>query len=104
MQLTVELDYAGDGWYQEVDAPAFNEVSSILEHVYGREVQFINSGGGLPLVSLLASVNKPKTPVVLYGAYDPESHIHGHNESVSIETLRQNVKATIYFLSAMGNH
>ena len=103
MRLTVESTYQGDGWMQNTESAPFQDASAILQHVYGSPgVQIVNSGGGMPLITQLTRINGAQTPVIFYGADEPGNNIHGHNESVSLKILRDNVKATIYFLNSFG--
>ena len=103
LRLTVEKKGVIEGWQANTEVPAFQNALAIYQRVNGgRPVQLYEEGGSIPLLNILAGRNGDQFPIILYGSDEPGNNMHGNDENVSLKRLRQNIKATIYFLSAFG--
>lgn len=103
LKLTVEKKGVIEGWQANTELPFFQSAVDIYRHVNGgRAIHLFEDGGSLPLLNILARENGDKFPIILYGSDEPGNNMHGNDENVSLRLLRQNIKATIYFLSAFA--
>jgi acetylornithine deacetylase/succinyl-diaminopimelate desuccinylase-like protein len=68
----------------------FSAMQNAYQKVFGKEAEFIRSGGGLPV----AAIFKKELHIdsILTGFSLPEDRIHGPGESVSISILRKSIE------------
>jgi cysteinylglycine-S-conjugate dipeptidase len=73
-----------------------------LADAWGRDAVEIGVGGSIALLATLAAA-AGEAEFVLTGVGDPESNIHGPNESVHLGELRRAIEAEIRLLSYLGD-
>lgn len=106
--LTVTRGDVGDGFAPRTEGPAYTAARSALHTAWGKEAEFMATGGSIPLVHSLAMA-VPEAELLLFGATDSYSNIHGPNERVLDEEFERSVlvKAEFlreYSLAFGGNH
>jgi len=87
------------GWYVErLPDWLHNSWSYMSQTLFGRDFVYIGAGGTVPFVGIL---NKefPSVPIMCSGVSQPDSNIHGPNESVNVEYLKKFVVALIYVIA-----
>lgn len=83
------------GLYAEAARAAFAEA-------WGREPVFIGQGGSIPLVAEFATAF-PEATVLVTAVSDPDSRMHGANESVHLGDLRAACLAETLFLQSLAS-
>ena len=83
-----------EGRYAEAARLAYAEA-------WGRDPVFIGQGGSIPMVAEFASAF-PGATVLVTAVSDPDSRMHGANESVDLGDLRAACLAETLFLEALG--
>jgi acetylornithine deacetylase/succinyl-diaminopimelate desuccinylase-like protein len=91
VQLDVSAGATGNGFWARTDSPAYEAARGAWSQAWGAEVMTIGSGGSIPLVSSLAGA-APQADILLVGATDGYSNIHGPNERVLLDEFE---KATL---------
>lgn len=91
-ELTVTGDGYGDAFALTTEGPAFEAFASAMNEAWGRLPVEMGSGGSIPFVAAF-SEQMPGAPVLLTGAGDPTSSIHGPNESQDLADLEKSVLA-----------
>jgi acetylornithine deacetylase/succinyl-diaminopimelate desuccinylase-like protein len=87
VEMTVSPAGSGEGYEADPTRPAYALAREALEAAYpGKEVQLKGEGGSIPLVTRLAEVN-PSASILLWGCEEPQSSIHGPDESVDLGEL-----------------
>lgn len=95
--LTVTPGDAGPGFEAVTDGPAYRAAAGALRTAWGAEPVHAATGGSIPLVNGLARA-VPGAEVLLFGAEDAMSGLHGPNERVLYSELRAAVLAEAVFL------
>ena len=62
----------------------------------------IGIGGSIPFVALFGR-RYSHLPLILNGVLDPESSIHGPNESMHIGVFEKAIAANVYLLDELGD-
>lgn len=99
--VTVVEGRPAEGTGLAVDGPAYAAAIRAMRAAYGREAQYIGSGGSIPFVANLVEAF-PGVEVLLFGAQDPAARIHAPNESVDLTELRDATLAQVLFLAEYG--
>ena len=90
----------GEGFAARTDGPAYAAAAKALEAAYGSPVSHYGMGGSIPLVAALHAA-APDAEMILWGAEEPLSHIHGANESVDLAELERAIVAETLFLATL---
>lgn len=96
-QVEVRPVSLGQGFRPRTDGPAYAAMGRSLRAAFGREVVTTGQGGSIPLATVLAEV-VPGAEILLLGVEEPQSRIHGPNESVDPQELRRTALALALFL------
>ena len=96
--LTVTPGDAGPGFEARTGGPAYRAAATALRRAWGAEPVHAATGGSIPLVNGLARA-VPDAEILLFGAEDNMSGLHGPNERVLYSELRAAVLAEAVFLS-----
>ena len=72
-----------------------------IQFAWGNPPRKIGLGGSIPLVAEIAKLF-PEMDIVITGVGDPESRIHGPNESQDLLELRRNIIAEAQALKVFG--
>ncbi len=91
----------GQGFRAPTDGPAHAAMRRAMGAAFSSEVVTTGQGGSIPLATTLAHL-QPAAEVLLMGVEEPESRIHGPNESVHPEELRRTALALALFLADLG--
>ena len=91
-QLTIENEGYGDAFSLVSEGPAFEAFKKALGEAFGVEPVEIGAGGSIPFVAAF-SQQMAGAPVILTGAGDPTSAVHGPNESQDLNDLEKSVLA-----------
>jgi acetylornithine deacetylase/succinyl-diaminopimelate desuccinylase-like protein len=84
--VSVKLATAGEPHRIETSGRIFDAYRRACTETWGREPVEPGTGGSLPLVAALADAY-PDTALLLTGVEDPDSKVHGENESVHLGDL-----------------
>jgi acetylornithine deacetylase/succinyl-diaminopimelate desuccinylase-like protein len=96
-QVEIRPVSLGQGFRPRTDGPAYAAMGRSLRTAFGREVVTTGQGGSIPLATVLAEL-VPGAEILLLGVEEPESRIHGPNESVDPQELRRTALALALFL------
>ena len=72
-----------------------------LSEGFGTRAGIQEDGGAIPIVNGLVSY-VGNDGLILYGLQDPDSAMHGANESLSIKTFHATIRSTIWMLESFG--
>lgn len=100
--LTIERGDVGDGYAPKDDGPAYDAARAALESVWGVEATYMANGGSIPLVRALADA-VPEAELLLFGATDGYSNIHGPNERVLLDEFERSVLVKAEFFREFAN-
>ncbi|MDJ1132854.1 M20/M25/M40 family metallo-hydrolase [Streptomyces iconiensis] len=95
--LTVTPGQTGPGFEAATGGPAYRAAAGALRTAWGSEPVHAATGGSIPLVNGLAQA-VPGAEILLFGAEDNMSGLHGPNERVLYSELRAAVLAEAVFL------
>jgi acetylornithine deacetylase/succinyl-diaminopimelate desuccinylase-like protein len=100
--VTVERLDVGQPFRARTDGPAIAAARRAQAEAFGRESQFIGSGGSIPLLNTLQRI-VPDAEFILWGAQDVErARIHGADESVAQAELARCIVAQARFFDLYG--
>lgn len=99
--LTVTAGETGNGYSAVAGGRAYEAAREALSETWGRSATTAAIGGSIPLVSSLAKA-VPEAEILLFGAADGLSGIHGPNERVLLEEFENAILAEALFLSKLG--
>ena len=91
-QVTIENEGYGDAFSLTSEGPAYQAFATAMEEAWGVGPVEIGAGGSIPFVAAF-SEQMPGAPVILTGAGDPTSAVHGPNESQDLDDLEKSVLA-----------
>ncbi|MDP3985090.1 MAG: dipeptidase [Acidimicrobiia bacterium] len=91
-QVTVESEGYGDAFSLDAQGPAYQAFAAAMREAWGVDHVEIGAGGSIPFVAAF-SEQMPGAPVLLTGAGDPTSAVHGPNESQDLDDLEKSVLA-----------
>ena len=102
VKLTVtERPGGADSWLYTPEGPAFGAADRAYEKAWGRPLVQIGIGGSIPFVALFAR-RYGHLPLILNGVLDPESSVHGPNESMHLGVFEKAIAANVYLLDELG--
>lgn len=79
--------------------PLLNKMNEALTQTYGKPT--INKGDGGSITILDAINQVGDIPMLMVGSDDPQSHIHGPDESVSLDAVKKLTEAIILFTDSL---
>ena len=85
----------------DTSGPAYDAFQAGFRHAYGRDAVYTGIGGSIPFVQAFSEAF-PGADLVLTGASDPTSYIHGPNESLDLGELRRSAVAEAVALRALA--
>ena len=80
--------------------PAMRAAATAYRHVFGRDPQWVRSGGSIPVVSEFRRVLG--IPTVLMGFASPGDSLHGPNERFSLKNFQRGILTSVRFLDEFG--
>ena len=100
-RLTVSEEGYGDAFELTTDGPVYDAFREAMMEAWGVEAVEAGVGGSIPFVASF-SERMPGSPILLIGAGDPSSSIHGPNESQDLGDLEKAVLAEAIALRLLG--
>ena len=91
-----------DSWLYTPRGPAFAAADRAYEKAWGHPLVQIGIGGSIPFVALFGR-RYSHLPLILNGVLDPESSIHGPNESMHIGVFEKAIASNVYLLDELGD-
>ena len=88
IELDVRPGPTGNGFAAQTDGPAYDAARAAWSAAWGADVLLAGSGGSIPIVSALAGA-LPEAEALLVGTTDGFANIHGPNERVLLERVRE---------------
>jgi len=102
VKVTVhERPGAADSWLYTPQGPAFEAADRAYAKAWGRPPLQIGIGGSIPFVALFGR-RYGHLPLILNGVLDPESGIHGPNESMHLGVFAKAITANVHLLAELG--
>lgn len=99
--LEVKLLHGGDGVTFPLDAPALQLAAAALEAEFGHPVEFVRTGGSIPIAALFQGILG--LPGVLMGFGLPDDNVHAPNEKFHIPHYYAAIRSVADFLKRMGS-
>jgi cysteinylglycine-S-conjugate dipeptidase len=101
-RITVTGQPAGaESWLYQPEGPAFAAADRAYTKAWGRPLVQVGIGGSIPFVALFGR-RYGHLPLILNGVLDPESSIHGPNESMHLGLFAKAIGANVYLLDELG--
>ena len=100
-QVTVTRGSTAAPFRLDTTSAAFEAFRTGLHEAWGRAPVEIGVGGSIPLVAALAEA-QPAAAILLTGVGEPQSRIHGPDESQDLEELRRGALAEAIALRLLG--
>lgn len=100
-QVTVTRGTTAQPFRLLTEGAAFEAFRAGLTEAWGRPPVEIGVGGSIPLVAALATA-QPDAAILLTGVGEPQSRIHGPDESQDLEELRRGALAEAIALRLIG--
>ena len=101
-QVSIDNEGYGDAFSLSSEGPAYEAFATSMREAFGVEPVEIGAGGSIPFVAAF-SEQMPGAPVILTGAGDPTSAVHGPNESQDLDDLEKSVLAEAIALRLLAN-
>ncbi|MDZ4721680.1 MAG: M20/M25/M40 family metallo-hydrolase, partial [Roseiflexaceae bacterium] len=90
-----------DGVTFPLDAPALQLAAAALEAEFGHPVEFVRTGGSIPIAALFQGILG--LPGVLMGFGLPDDNVHAPNEKFHIPHYYAAIRSVADFLKRMGS-
>ncbi|HHC07528.1 MAG TPA: M20/M25/M40 family metallo-hydrolase [Actinobacteria bacterium] len=100
-EVTVTPGARGRPFEAAPDGPGHRAFTAAMTAAYGTPPVEIGMGGSIPLVAALEE-HLPAAEILLVGAADPTSNLHGPDESQDLEDLRRATLAEALALDALA--
>lgn len=100
-QLNITEGDTGEPSTIDFSGPYAEAARSAFAQAWGQEPVFIGQGGSIPLVAEFATAF-PDATVLITAVGDPDSRMHGANESVHLGDLRAACRAEALFLQSLA--
>ncbi len=97
LEPVVSAGEVGNGFAATQDGPGFEAARVALDAAWASTTEFMASGGSIPLVMALHEA-VPDAEMLLFGATDSHSNIHGPNERVLLDEFERAIVAKALFL------
>lgn len=98
----IERPGAADSWLYEPQGPAFEAANRAYEKAWGHPLVQVGIGGSIPFVALFGR-RFGHLPLILNGVLDPESAIHGPNESMHLGVFEKAILANVHLLDEISD-
>ena len=92
---------SADAWLYTPQGPAFPAADRAYEKAWGRPLTQIGIGGSIPFVAIFGR-RYGHLPLILNGVLDPESSVHGPNESMHLGVFEKAIAANVHLLAELG--
>lgn len=99
--VVTEAPGGADAWLYTPQGPAFAAADRAYGKAWGHAPVQIGIGGSIPFVALFGR-RYGHLPLILNGVLDPESSIHGPNESMHLGVFEKAIAANVYLLDELG--
>ncbi len=96
IELEVEAGATGPGFATGTSGPAYTAMQAAMETAWGVPSAKAATGGSIPLVAALQQA-VPAAEIMLFGATDGYSNIHGPDERVVVDELEKAIVAEAEF-------
>jgi acetylornithine deacetylase/succinyl-diaminopimelate desuccinylase-like protein len=100
-KVTVVDGATGEPYKLDTTGAAYDAFRTAFHAAWGTNTIDMGSGGSIPFVAAFSEAY-PEASILLTGAGDPTSRIHGPNESVDLDDLRRAVLAEAIALRLMA--
>jgi acetylornithine deacetylase/succinyl-diaminopimelate desuccinylase-like protein len=101
IELSVQAQETGRGYAAELSGPAFQAASDAWAAAWGAPTTAAGAGGSIPLVASLHEA-APGAAILLGGATDGYSNIHGPNERVLLDEFERTTVAIAELFRTLG--
>lgn len=101
LELTVTPGVGAPAWRCELEGWAFDAARRALRKAYGTEPVLMGLGGSIPFVGPFAEAFGG-APALLVGPGDPESNIHGEDESLHLGDWRSLITSEALLLAELA--
>lgn len=101
IELTVREEATGSGFAARTSSPAYTAAREAWAQAWGAETLLAGAGGSIPLVAALSQA-APNADILLVGATDGYSNIHGPNERVLIDEFARTTLAEADLLGRLA--
>jgi cysteinylglycine-S-conjugate dipeptidase len=101
LEWSFEPDWSAPGWSCEPSGWAFEAATDALTAGFGRAPVIMGVGGSIPFVAPFADAFGG-IPALLLGPADPESRIHGEDESLHLGDWRHLILSEALLLDALA--
>ena len=101
LEWSFEPDWSAPGWACEPTGWAFDAATDALTAGFGRAPVIMGVGGSIPFVAPFADAFGG-IPALLLGPADPESRIHGEDESLHLGDWRHLIVSETLLLDALA--
>lgn len=88
---------SGEGYSASTDNDIYDAAEWALQQAYGKSTTIIGAGGSIPLINVFAQ-HIPQAKILLWGTEEPQANIHGTDESLDPEELKNIAIAEALFL------
>jgi acetylornithine deacetylase/succinyl-diaminopimelate desuccinylase-like protein len=100
VKIEVRALHGGDAMTFPTDAPVLQAAAAALQDEFGREVEFVRSGGSIPVAALFATVLQ--LPAVMMGFGLPDDNVHAPNEKFYLPNYYAAIRSVVAFLQRLG--
>ncbi len=100
-KVTVADGATGEPYKLDTTGEAYDAFRAAFREAWGTDTIDMGSGGSIPFVAAFSEAY-PDASILLTGAGDPTSRIHGPNESVDLDDLRRSIAAEAIALRLMA--
>ncbi|GHP01048.1 dipeptidase [Reticulibacter mediterranei] len=92
---------SGEGYSASTDNDIYRAAEWALQQAYGKSTTIIGAGGSIPLINVFAQ-HIPQANILLWGTEEPQANIHGTDESLDPDELKNIAIAEALFLYKLG--
>jgi acetylornithine deacetylase/succinyl-diaminopimelate desuccinylase-like protein len=100
-QLEISDLNSGDPGTIPTDGPAVQAMSEAMRQAWGKDPVFMGTGGSIPMIAEFQQTY-PGAEVLCVGTCDPNSRIHGIDESLELDDLRKFALAEALLLEKLA--
>jgi acetylornithine deacetylase/succinyl-diaminopimelate desuccinylase-like protein len=101
LELTFTPLEGAPAWQTDPNGPAFDAAKRALRAGFGTDPVLMGVGGSIPFVGPFADAFGG-IPALLLGPADPQSRIHGENESLHLGDWRNLMVSEVHLLSELA--
>ncbi|WEV41411.1 dipeptidase [Bifidobacterium sp. ESL0682] len=100
-EVSVSTLDSGMGWSMDPDAEATQDALEAMREAFGVDPINKGEGGSIPFIPELQRIF-PKAQVLVTGPEDPKANAHSPNESIDLNSLKNNVITEALILSKLA--